>query len=59
MVYNSNYSGQRVDELLDKIDKDNVGTVDSEITEQSQNPVTSEAIFKAFKETNGKLTELD
>ncbi len=58
MGYNGKYSGPEMDNLLDKISKDNVGVIDYEITAESENPVTSAAIYAALegKATNAQMT---
>lgn len=68
--YRSKYTGQEVDLLLDKISNDNVGKIDSSLSETSENPVMnkiitskineqSQIITELESETNAKLTELE
>lgn len=68
--YHSKYTGQEVDLLLDKILNDEVGKIDSSLSETSENPVMnkiitskineqSQMITEIESETNAKLTELE
>lgn len=56
MEYYSKYTGQELDELLDKIKADNVGVVDSALSLSSENPVMNKVVTE---ELNNKQENID